>query len=107
MRFAWMIVHARHLVAVEVGLLNHAVLRGDFAEECKTGAERRRAFELLARHLRIHDCSGVDGGVHAANFHFSVSAHFHLNDGGYVRQKAAVNSDAHTATLAHRTFAPA
>src|SRR5439155_8535256 len=89
------------------GLLNCTVFSGDFAEKREAGAERRRAFELLTRHFRIHDGSGVDGGVHAADFYFSVRADFHLNDGGYVSQEAAMQSEAHAKAAAVFLFAPA
>src|SRR5215472_3717534 len=52
-------IHAGHGVAVEVGLLDDAVLRGDFAVKREARAEDGRAFKLLNRHFGIHDSAGV------------------------------------------------
>src|SRR5690348_16680566 len=49
MRLARRRIHSRHRVAVEIGLLDHSILRGDFSVERQARRESRRSLELVAR----------------------------------------------------------
>src|SRR5882724_5930020 len=58
-------VDARQRVVVEIRLLDDPILGGDLPAADDAGPEDRRAFELGAGGLRVHDQPRVEDGIHA------------------------------------------
>ena len=107
MRFARSGIHPCQRIAVKIGLLDHSILRGDFAVVSNAGGKRSCPLELLQRHFRIDDGARVHRRIHAPDFYFPVFIHVHLYDGRNIRQEAAMNRQPHAKAIPIFLLAPA
>ena len=103
---SWGIVHSRHLIVEEVGLIDDTVGRGDLAGPGDAGAEDGGAFELLPHHLRIGYDPRIERGIDVRNADCALIVDFHLDHRRHIRVEAAVDGDAHAAAFAGFLFTP-
>src|SRR6516162_7295622 len=102
----WRLVYARHLVAVEVGLLDAAVLQGDFAMERRRDAEDDRALDLRLDGVGVDDGAAIDCADDAPYPHRSVLRHLNLCDVSHIGREYVLERDA-SADPFRRWLAPA
>src|ERR1700722_7855284 len=100
------LVDAGNRVAIEIRLLNRAVLGGDFSASGDTSSESPRAFELRLRDLRIHYQPRVHYAVDAWNSNVSLIVHLDFNHRRNIGEEAAMGGNAQAGSLAQFAFSP-
>jgi hypothetical protein len=80
------LVHAQHLIRVEVALLDTPVLQRDLAIEGSGGAEDDAALELRLHGVGIDNGAAIHRADHASNADATFFRHFDL---GNLREVAA------------------
>ena len=98
--------HPRHLVAVEVRLLNLAVRRCHLAHQRQARAEHRGAFELRDDAIRVDDRPGIDCQIDPRDRHLARFADFDFDDGSDVREEAPVSGQSEAAARAGLLLRP-
>src|SRR5215467_10636854 len=90
----WCLIHAQHLIAIEVGLLDTAVLQRDLAMERRRDAEDNRALDLRLDGVRIDDVAAIDRTDDAPYPHRSVLGHLDLGDVSQIGREDVLKRDA-------------
>ena len=65
-------VHAEHLIGIEVGLLDTAVLERDLATKGRGGAEDNSTLDLRLNRVGVYDGAAIDRTYDAANTYGSL-----------------------------------
>src|SRR5262245_57124491 len=94
-------------IIVEVGLLDRAARRSDFAHQSDAGAEHRGALELRLHAVGVDYLTHVRRDVHMGDANLSARVHFHFDDCGDVTQEAPMRRDAQTAPFGRFLTGPA
>src|SRR5215471_9616060 len=102
----WRLVYSQHLVAIEVGLLDAAVLQGDLAMERRRDAENDRALDLRLDGVGIDDGTAINCADDAPYPHRSVLRHLNLGDVSHIGREYVLKRDA-SADSFRRWLAPA
>src|SRR5580704_2905452 len=100
------LVHAQDLVAIEVGLLDTAVLQRDLAIERCRDAEDDRALDLCPDGIGIDDGAAIDRADDASDTNRSVPRHLDLSDLRHIGREGELNGDA-TADPFRQRLSPA
>jgi len=80
------LVHAQHLIGIEVGLLDTAVLQRDLAVESSGGAKDDSALDLRLHRVGVDDGTAIDRTHHTLD---ADGARFRDFDLGYQREPTA------------------
>src|SRR5439155_11857804 len=101
------VIHARHLKVVEVALRDAPVGRRDLAAHREPGGHHRRALELRADAVGVHDDPRIHHLLDARYPYAAASVRFHFDDRRDIRVEAAMGSDAQPPATARLALAPA
>ncbi len=74
------LVHAQHLISVEIGLLDTAVLQCDLAIERRRDAEDDRALNLRPDGIGVDDGAAIDCADDPADANRAILRHFDLGN---------------------------
>ena len=85
---------AQHLVGIEIGLLDTAVLQRDLAIERRRDAEDDRALDLRLDGVGIDDGAAIDRADDAPDANRSVLRHFDLGDLRQIGREDELDGDA-------------
>src|SRR5215472_10423879 len=85
---------AHHAVGVEIALLRHAVLDGDFSIKGGAEPEDRTAFHLLGDGERVHDILWIDGDRDAIHLKLAFGRDGDLRDMGAEASHVVADGDA-------------
>ena len=88
------LVHAQHLIAVEVCLLHTSVLEGDLAMERRRDAEDDPALDLRPHGIGIDHGAAIDRADDAPDMHASVLRYFDFGDVRHIGRENELEGDA-------------
>src|SRR5690348_197701 len=97
---------SKHLVVMEIALLDSAVFDGDLARQHRSEGIVNGPFRHGAHAVRVHHCATIDGAHDAVHMHRSILVHRNFGDVGDVTAKGKMASDA-SAMARRQWFAPA
>src|SRR4029077_12883571 len=86
----WYLVDPGHRIVIKIGLLDCAVLGGNFSAAHDARAKNRRAFELCAGCFRIYDQPRIKRCINTRDADLAVITHLHFNHRSHVSQETAM-----------------
>src|SRR5262249_48680825 len=93
------LIHAQHLISIEVGLLDTAVLQRDLAIEGGGGAEDNSALDLRLHRVGVDDGAAIHRTDHTANANSALVRHFDLGNVRLVAAEDELQRDAAAASF--------
>jgi hypothetical protein len=87
------LIHAQHLIGIEIGLLHTTVSEGDFAIERRGNAEDDPALNLRPYNVGIYDGATINRADNAPDTDRPVLRHFHFGDLGHVVGEGVLEGD--------------
>ena len=93
------LVDPGHRIVIEIGLLDYAVLGGDFSAAHDARAKNHRTFELRAGRFRIYDQPRIHRCINTRDADLAVITHLHFNHRSHISQETAMRGESKPVAL--------